>query len=53
MSDNIKKIKLLLLQNFYKELSLIIFKLTNHIHFLFDNYFIDYNFKQNILLKIN
>jgi endopeptidase La len=53
MSDNTKKIKLLLLQNFYKELSLIIFKLTNHINFLFDNYFIDHNFKQNILLKIN
>jgi len=53
MSDNSKKIKLLLLQNFYKELSNVLFNLNNHINYLYDNFFIDYNFKQSMLLKLN
>jgi len=53
MSDNIKKIKLSLLQNFYKEMSLTLIKLDNHIHFLYDNFFIDFSFRQNMLIKLN
>jgi len=53
MSDNSKKVKLVLLQNFYKELSNILFNLNNHINYLYDNFFIEYNFKQSMLLKLN
>jgi endopeptidase La len=53
MIENIKKLKLSLLQKIYKELSLYILNLNQHIIFLYDNFFIEYIFKQNLLNKLN
>ena len=52
MSDS-KKIKLLLLQKIYKNLSSIVLDLSSHLTFLHNNFFIDYGSKQNILLRLN
>ena len=53
MSDNSKKVRLLLLQTLYKELSNVLFKLNNHFYYLYENFFIEYNFKQTMLAKLN
>jgi len=53
MTDIVKKIKLSILQKNYKELSQIIFNLSNHIDFLFDNFLIEFPFKQIITNKLN
>ena len=53
MSEKSKKIKLFLLQKLYKDLSLILVNLNTHINYLYDKFFINYIFKQNILLKLN
>jgi endopeptidase La len=53
MIETIKKLKLSLLQKIYKELSLYILNLNQHIIFLYDNFFIEYVFKQNLLNKLN
>ena len=53
MIESITKLKLSLLQKIYKELSLYILNLNQHILFLYDNFFIEYVFKQNLLNKLN
>ena len=53
MTDIIKKIKLFVLQNFYKDLSLIIFNLSTHVNFLYDRFLIEFSFKQFIMNKLN
>ena len=53
MTETVKKLKLHLLQKIYKDLSLYILNLNNHISFLHDNYFIEYTIKQNLLNKLN
>ena len=53
MIESIIKLKLSLLQKIYKELSLYILNLNQHILFLYDNFFIEYVFKQNLLNKLN
>jgi endopeptidase La len=53
MTETVKKLKLSLLQKMYKDLSLYIFNLNNHISFLYENFFIEYTFKQNLLNKLN
>jgi hypothetical protein len=53
MTETVKKLKLYLLQKIYKDLSLYILNLNNHILFLHDNYFIEYTIKQNLLNKLN
>jgi len=53
MTETIKKLKLYLLQKIYKDLSLYIFNLNNHISFLYDIHFIEYTIKQNLLNKLN
>jgi hypothetical protein len=53
MSEIVKKIKLHILQSYYKELSQIIFNLSNHYDFLFDNFLIEFSFKQNIMNRLN
>jgi len=53
MTDIVKKIKINLLSNFYKELSQIIFNLSYHLEFLFQNFLIDYSTKQSLLTKLN
>jgi endopeptidase La len=53
MTETIKKLKLSLLQKIYKDISIIIFNLNNHIIFLYDNFFIEYTFKQTLLTKLN
>ena len=53
MTETVKKLKLSLLQKIYKDLSLYILNLNNHISFLFNNHFIKYTFKQKLLYKLN
>jgi len=53
MTEIVKKIKLILLQNYYKELSHINLNLSNHLDFLYDNFFIDYSIKQKFMNKLN
>jgi endopeptidase La len=53
MTETVKKLKLSLLQKIYKDLSLYILNLNNHISFLYDNFFIEYTFKQTMLNKLN
>ena len=53
MIETITKLKLYLLQKIYKEVSLYILNLNQHIIFLYDNFFIEYVFKQNLLNKLN
>jgi len=53
MTELVKKIKLYVLQSYYKELSQIIFNLSNHYDFLFDNFLIEFSFKQIIMNKLN
>lgn len=53
MIESISKLKLYLLQKIYKELSLYILNLNEHIQFLYNNFFIEYVFKQNLLNKLN
>jgi len=53
MTELVKKIKLHVLQSYYKELSQIIFNLSNHCDFLFDNFLIEFSFKQIIMNKLN
>jgi endopeptidase La len=53
MIENINKLKLSLLQKIYKELSLYILNLNQHIIFLYDNFFIEYVLKQNLLNTLN
>ena len=53
MTETVKKLKLSLLQKIYKDLSLYILNLNNHISFLFNNHFIKYTFKQKLLNKLN
>lgn len=53
MTEIVKKIKLNLLQNYYRELSQVIFNLTNHIDFLYEYFLMDYSVKQTILNKLN
>jgi endopeptidase La len=53
MTELVKKIKLHVLQSYYKELSQIIFNLSNHYDFLFDNFLIEFSFKQIIMNKLN
>jgi len=53
MTEIVKKIKLNLLQNYYKELSQVIFNLSNHIDFLYEYFLMDYSVKQTILNKLN
>ena len=53
MTENVKNIKLYLLQKIYKDLSLYILNLNTHISFLHDNYFIEYTYKQKLLNKLN
>lgn len=53
MTETIKKLKLALLQKIYKDLSLYILNLNNHISFLHDNHFIEYTIKQNLLNNLN
>ena len=53
MTENVKNIKLYLLQKIYKDLSLYILNLNTHILFLHDNHFIEYTYKQKLLNKLN
>ena len=53
MTEIVKKIKLNLLQNYYKELSQVIFNMSNHIDFLYEYFLMDYSVKQTILNKLN
>jgi hypothetical protein len=53
MTELVKKIKLHVLQSYYKELSQIIFNLSNHYDFLYDNFLIEFSFKQIIMNKLN
>ena len=53
MTETIKKLKLYLLQKIYKEISMYILNLNYHISFLYDNFFIEYTFKQYLLNKLN
>ena len=53
MIESISKLKLCLLQKIYKELSLYILNLNEHILFLYDNFFIEYVLKKNLLNKLN
>jgi len=53
MTEIVKKIKLFVLQNYYKELSQIIFNLSNHFDLLYDNFLIEFSFKQIIMNKLN
>ena len=53
MTEIVKKIKLTLLQNYYKELSQITFNLSNHLEFLYENFLLDYSIKQIFMTKLN
>jgi len=53
MSEKIKNIKLALLQKLYKESSIFMLNIGTHIDYLYENFFIDYLFKQNIIVKLN
>jgi len=53
MTDIIKKIKLFILQNYYKDFSEIIFNLSSHIDFLYERYLIEFSYKQIINNKLN
>ena len=53
MTEKIKNIKLALLQKLYKESSVFMLNIGTHIDYLYENFFIDYLFKQNIIVKLN
>ena len=53
MSEQIKKTKLSILQNSYKELSQIILNLYSHLENLYEHFLIDFSIKQNIFNRLN
>jgi endopeptidase La len=53
MTDLVKKIKLNLLQQYYKDQSTIILNLINHIEFIYQHFLIDFSVKQNLISKLN
>jgi endopeptidase La len=53
MSEQIKKTKLSILQNSYKELSQIILNLYSHLENLHEHFLLDFSIKQNIFNRLN
>jgi endopeptidase La len=53
MSEQIKKTKLSILQNSYKEISQIILNLYSHLENLHEHFLIDFSIKQNIFNRLN
>jgi len=53
MTEIVKKVKLNLLQHYYKYYSTIIFNLSKHIEFIYSNFLLDFPVKQNLINKLN